>query len=124
MDNVTDQKGFLGEVKVIAYFVERGYDIFTSLSGKSAFDIIAYKDSKLIRVSIKATTSIDKSSPCKSYRVQLGQHVHTTKKPFDNTSCDVLAVYIIPEDRIVLIESNTIKAKYQINIKPDNAVVV
>jgi len=106
--------GILGEAKVLTYFVENGYNVYTPFDGHSPFDLVVYKDNVLQRVSVKSTQK-------RSYRrwsVSVGQKYRNTKDgivkhvctKFDNTSCDLVAIYIIPEDRIVIIDAKTIGA--------------
>jgi len=112
--------GVLGEAKVMTYFIENGYITFIPFGGYCPFDLIIYKEEKLYRVSVKSTYR----KQAKKWRVNVSQN--TTKlvdgkgiyyhKPFDSKTCDLLAVYIIPEDRVILFESNLIEGKTIVNI--------
>lgn len=101
----TNTKGNLGESKALHYFISNGYEVFTSFGTASSCDMIVLKDGILQRVSVKATTSTTRSG---KYRVDLRQKGHKSHKTFDNTTSDLLFCYIIPEDRIVLLETDKI----------------
>lgn len=104
--------GVLGEAAVLKELILLGYTVFTQFDGQSPFDMVAYKDDELYRVSVKST----------SVRAENGKYVAQIKRvrinsgkntifPFDPDSCDILAVYIIPEDRVVLYDAKTITTK-------------
>lgn len=114
---IAKDKGSLGEAKAICWLIENGYKVFTPFDGTNEhFDLIAYKDSILFRVSVKATSYIRR----KNYVVTLkNQHYRSNRleyKYFDNTACDLLLVYILPENRIVVIDPKTILSKLQVTI--------
>jgi hypothetical protein len=107
MDRKT--KGRLGEAKAIAYLIELGYEIYLPFSNNSKYDVIAIKDGFIKRVSIKFT-SVKK--PSGSWDVEMrqiyrGNGIINIDK-FDNTKCDLIAVYIGPLDKVVLV--NALKA--------------
>lgn len=87
-----NQKGSIGEAKAIAYFLSAGYDVFVQFPGKSPFDLVVHRKGNLYRVSVKST-SVDK--------VNLRQHTRKGVKTFDNTSCDILAIYHSPSGRVL-----------------------
>lgn len=105
-----DQNGILGEAAAIKHFIQNGYEIFTQFSGKAPFDFVAYLDNELYRVSVKSTTV---RSPSGRWVVQIRRKRHNRTGnmsfAFDNTSCDLVAVYIVPEDRVIIIDSTMIK---------------
>lgn len=49
-------KGVIGESKVLADLIKEGYEVFIPFSGYSPFDLISYKDNKMIRISVKYTS--------------------------------------------------------------------
>lgn len=109
--------GILGEAKAIAYLLEKGYDVFNQFGGKAPFDLVAHKDNTLYRVSVKSTSFLKKNT----YIVYL-QRVRPNRTKniihkFDKTCCDLLAIYIVPEDRIVLLEASGIKQKCSLSIR-------
>ncbi len=107
MDRKT--KGRLGEVKVIAYLIELAYEIYLPFSNNSKYDLIAIKDGILNRISVKFT-SVKRPSGCwvvEMRQIYRGKNVVNIDK-FDRTQCDLIAVYIGPIDKVVLI--NPIRA--------------
>lgn len=103
-------KGRLAEAKVITWFVENGYEIYLPMQDCTAVDLIVMKDGVPSRVSVKYTSFKENQK----YRVKLsnvsrqrdGTHVERT---FDASSVDLLAVYIGPEDRVVVVPAPTNK---------------
>lgn len=110
--------GSLAEMKVITDLTLNKWHIFNQVSGKAPFDIVAYKDGQLKKISIK---SCNKEPNGKGkYTVEIGR-VRSNKSEntihlFDKTESDILAVYIVKEDRIVYIDSFLIENGRQINI--------
>src|SRR5262245_38657097 len=109
--------GVLGEAKVLAYLIDQGYEVFTQFSGKAPFDFVAYKDDKLYKVSVKSTMYKSRTGNWVAHL----RHVSTRRKDvvykhFDNTSVDFLAIYIIPEDRVILIDAKTVRVRTALNI--------
>lgn len=100
----SNQKGNIGEAKAILYFTAEGYTVFTPLGVATPFDLIIYKDGLLKRVSVKSSCDKVKSG---KYEVRLGQTVRRGELPFDSDSCDILFLYVLPEDRFVVIETKS-----------------
>lgn len=111
------EQGSLAEIKVIAHLMTLGYQVFTGVGAKTSFDLIAFKDDILYRVEVKSTRNIKPSGNwavmLKSVRSNKTQNII---KLFDRTKSDIVAIWIIPEDRIILLESHLIKAQYEITI--------
>ena len=55
MDRKT--KGRLAEVKVFAYLIENGYEVYLPFSNNSKYDAISVKDGIVKRISIKYTSA-------------------------------------------------------------------
>jgi Holliday junction resolvase-like predicted endonuclease len=93
-----------GEAKVVYELTSKGYHIFNQVTGKAPFDLIAYKDDKLIRVSVKTVSVKNKWG---SYEAQLrrirSNKTSNTIHLFDKNECDILAIYIFPEDLVFYI---------------------
>lgn len=117
MDNKT-YLGAIGEAKVIAKLTQDKYHVFNQVTGKAPFDLIVYKDDKIYRVSVK---TIEGKNSAGSYTVQLKsvRSNRTTNRiiNFDNTSCDILAVYIVETDEVILLDSSKITAKSGLVVK-------
>jgi hypothetical protein len=104
--------GIIGEAKVLTYFIEKGYKVFTPFDLHSPFDLVIYRDNILQRVSVK-TTSRQKERT-NSWEIGVGQTCKSstngkTHKVFDPLSCDLVAIYIVPESRIVVFSASQIK---------------
>ncbi len=117
MDSRT-RLGSLGEAKVIAKFVEHGFDVFTQFSGKAPFDLVAYQDGCLLRVQVKGTASKTRYGV---YQVQLkairANRTRNVIHYFEPSECDVLAIYIEPLDTICFLRADEIGARGQLNLR-------
>lgn len=110
--------GSLSEIKVAAVFAERGYDVFVPWGGKTKADLLVELDGEIKRVQVKGCANESKAG---NWEVHL-KSVRPNKTQnkiinFNSDDCDVLAVYIVPEDRVVLIDATTITAKSMMTIK-------
>jgi hypothetical protein len=103
----TVKKGRLGEAAVAHEFVRQGYDVYLPVFGNANFDMVVVKEGILSRVEVKSTSY--KGSK-KSYAVQLKSVRHNTNETrvikFDGNKSDLLAVYIVPENRVVILNSS------------------
>lgn len=109
----TNLKGNLGESKALYYFISNGYEVFTSFGTASSCDMVVLKNNLIQRVSVKSTTRI---TPSGKYIIDLRQRGHKNHKTFDNTASDLLFIYVIPEDRIELIETKSIDSTSTLTI--------
>lgn len=117
MDNKT-WLGSLGESKVAAELSRHRFHVFTQTTGKAPFDLVAYKDSYLYRVNVKST---QRRSKWGSWEVKIAS-VRSNRTgnrivPFDFASCDVLAVYIEPLDKICFLHSSEVAGKNYIALR-------
>lgn len=115
----TCAKGVLGETKTMARLTELGWDVFIPLSGHAPFDLIACSpEGKLLRVSVKACFRATKYG---SYDVQIKQSQPLSNgyktKGFDIGSCDILACYIGPEDKVCFVDSKEITSKNAVSFR-------
>lgn len=104
--------GSIGEVSVMKFFILRGFEIYSPISDNSKYDLLVMKDSSVYRVEVKSTSRKRSNG---RYEVQL-KSVRSNKKQnkihlFDCTSIDILAVYIEPEDRVVVYDASAITQK-------------
>lgn len=105
MDRKT--KGRLAESKVISYLIENGYEVYLPFSNNSKYDVLVVKNGVIKRVSTKYT-SVQKQSG--TWRVEMrqiyrGKNVINIDK-FDSSQCDLIAVYIGPLDKVVLVNAS------------------
>ena len=110
--------GSLGKAKVICKFLEEDYDVFTELDGKSPFDLVVHKNNVLSRVEIKTTETRNKNDTGWSVQIKKVRPNKTGNKivNFSPEQCDILAVYIRPIDKVVLINSLEVKTKSELLI--------
>ena len=112
--------GSLAEIKVIAALTMDKFHVFSQITGKAPYDLIAVKNNKIIRISVKGTICrINKRAY--SYSIQIGR-VRSNKNKnivykFNNMECDVLAVYIQEIDVVCFIPSNEIKSGRGLTLK-------
>lgn len=103
MDRKT--KGRVAEAKVLAYFVENDYEVYLPFADCGKVDLVVIKDGKCYRVSVKYTSEKENQK----WRVRLSNTYRSTdgkvkNNLFDSSTVDLLAVYIGPEDRVVIRE--------------------
>lgn len=118
-----DDKTYLGslaEAKTIATLTAQRWHIFNQVSGKAPFDLVAVKDNKLLRISVKGTANKDKNG---SYLVQIGK-VRSNKKinkvyKFDPISCDQVAVYILEIDTVCFIPAKLISSGRTLSLRKE-----
>jgi hypothetical protein len=101
MDRKT--KGRLAESYATIWFIEREYEVYLPAHGNTKYDLLAVKNGKVERVSVKACGA--KTSPNR-WGVRMYQSsrrknaVHYDK--FIHSDYDLVAVWIIEEKRIVV----------------------
>lgn len=111
------ERGVKGEALVLQHLIEEGYEVFLPFGGKTNTDLVAERDGTLYRVQVKST-SVRKSSG--RYVVQI-KKVRSNKTKnnitsFNNQDCDILAVAILPENRVILLDSKSILSKNMLTI--------
>ena len=114
MDAESKHKGRVAEAKVLAHLVENGYEVFLPFADCGSVDLLAMKDGIIQRVSVKYT-SVRKNQKwnVKLSNVSRLKDGGVNERVFNYNSCDLLAVYIGPEDRVVL-KPVDFEAKYAI----------
>jgi len=93
-------KGMIGEVKVAADLLSRGFHVFTEMGDLSKIDLIAERDRKLYRFQVKAynskngvvTLSSRKSGPNYSFH-------------YESDQIDIFAVYVLDRGCIFYVSS-------------------
>jgi len=123
MKSVSERKkqGLLAESKAISYLIDKDYQVFLPFEENGPIDLLAVKENKIYKISVKSTSCTSKSG---SWIVELKtvsrrKDNHTKINKFDNSTIDKMLVYIVPLDKIVEIESLNIKSKsaYHINLE-------
>lgn len=112
-------KGTVAELKVAAHYAALGCEVYTPVGGKTSCDLIIIRDGTMHRVEVKCTATV--AAGCSSWAVSLRQirpnRTGNTVKKFNANQCDLLAVYILPEDRIVEFDASTLDGRSSLNIK-------
>jgi hypothetical protein len=105
-------KGRLAEAKVIAYFIENGYEVYIPFSNNSKYDLLVSKENRIHNISVKYTSTKRYTD---SWTVDLRQisrrkdYINIEK--FNHSLFDFLAIYIGPKDKVVLIEVSKLKTR-------------
>jgi hypothetical protein len=110
----TNLQGNIGEAKVMNYFIENGYTVYLPFGTASKNDMIIEKDNIIERVSVKTSNTKNKSG---NYKVRIRQGKLNKQIPFDKNSCEILAIYILPEDKIVLKKATEIVSGFELVLK-------
>ena len=109
----TNLQGNIGESKALAYLIEQGYSVYLPFGTASKNDMIIEKDNVLKRISVKTANSKTVSG---KYRVRIRQGKLNKQIPFDKNASDILLIYVIPEDRFVMMNSSEIKTGFEIYV--------
>lgn len=100
-----------------AYLMGESYEVYLPLGGKTSCDLIALKHGHLHRVEVKSTAT---KRPSGNWAVMLKSVRHNRTqnkiKLFNADACDMLAVWVAPLDRVVLIEPQTVHGKGETTI--------
>lgn len=115
----------LSEAKVIADLAQKGFHVFTQNSGKAPFDVIAIKDHNptlITRIQVKACYKPNKNG---TYTIQL-RTIHTSMKKntivkFDSSKCDLLAIYLIQDDKIIYLDPKPLHNTSTIAVKVNDS---
>ena len=112
----TTDAGRLGEAAAFKHFVGDGWYVFLDASGKSPVDMVVMKNNLCKTVQVKTTSY--KVNNRWLVQIKTVRPNRTTNKVthFDPNSVDLLVVYIIPEDRVIVYESATITQRTQLSI--------
>lgn len=116
----TSINGRLGEIKVATYLMSKGFDIFIPFGSSTEVDLVGIKNRRVFKIQVKSTKTRERTNK-NSWVVQLKSVRSNTSNViinnYDNSKYDLLAVYIIPEDRIRIFLSKNINNKSSIQIK-------
>jgi hypothetical protein len=111
-------KGRIGEAKVSAHFAALGYEVFVPVFCQPTSDMIVCKDGALQRVQVKFCSAIGHSG---AYYVSLKSVRCGAGKPavhkFDSTKCDILAVYLCQDDKVVLLDPSPLHGRTTVALR-------
>lgn len=98
----TNQKGNLGEVRVLSEFVKLGIQCYLPYGDGSGIDLIAEFDGKLNRIQVKTTESLNKAGAME-WKVTRQEGYHGNRAVYDKNSIDYFAFYCIETDIVCLV---------------------
>jgi hypothetical protein len=107
-------QGNLAEAEALKYFVSLGYEVYLPFGTASTVDMIVCNEEETLRVSVKSTSLPSKTKG--KWRVNLSQNVRDGRICFKPEKCDLVFVYIVPEDRIIVFDSKDIKVKTELTV--------
>jgi hypothetical protein len=113
----TGERGRIGEASIIKFFVEQGYSVFMPMFGNAPCDLIVTLNNEISRVEVKATGYLKDKSYVVQLRSMRYNNTQTVSKKFDGSKSDLLAVYIVPEDRVVLFESKELDGRSTLSVR-------
>lgn len=112
----------VSEAKVLTDLVFRGFDVFSSTTGKTPFDLVAHKDGKLLKIQVK---SVSKQGRDGNYEVGLKSVKHNKTRnlhvPLNPNSCDILAIYVLELDKICYLNPKTLTSFNSIRLRQTSA---
>lgn len=116
------KSGALGEIAVMKHFLREGYEVYSSVSDNSEYDMIVAKEGTLLKVEVKSTGYLRDGS----YEVQLksvrANRTGNKIKYFDNARVDFLAVYIEPEDLVIVYKASEVASRTTMKVKMESSV--
>ena len=98
----TNQKGNLGEVRVLSEFVKLGIQCYLPYGDGSGVDLIAEFNGKLNRIQIKTTESLNKAGAME-WKVTRQEGYHGNRVAYDKNSIDYFAFYCVETDIVCLV---------------------
>lgn len=110
------KNGALGEIAVMKHFAALGYEVYHPITENATCDLIVAKAGMLYRVEVKSTTRKCATGHTVELRRVRANKTKNTIHLFDTTRSDFLAVYVVHEDRVVVLESAKIKARGSITV--------
>ena len=111
----TKQSGSLGELKVAADLIARGYAVFTELGDLSKVDLIALVDHHPVKIQVKARTS-------KHGRVEISKRKSGPNYQFvyQEGEVDVFAIYVLDKDLCLYVNASELleRSTFSIRLAP------
>jgi len=112
----TKQSGSLGELKVAADLIARGYAVFTELGDLSKVDLIVLVGNQPVKLQVKARTS-------KHGRVEVSKRKSGPNYQFvyQEGEVDVFAIYVIDKDLCLYVNASDFLMGTTFSIRVDPA---
>ena len=115
----SNQKGNLGEVKVLSEFVKLGVQCYLPYGDGSGVDLIAEFGNKLNRIQVKTTETLNKAGAME-WKVTRQDGYHGSRVEYSQDSIDYFAFYCIETDIVCLVPFDENFPKSTISIRLDN----
>lgn len=111
--------GSLGEISTQKEFILCGYEVYSPVTDNTEYDLLVSKGGEVFTVEVKST----KRKVAGFYRVQIkkvrSNKTRNTITRFDNTKVDLLAVYIEPEDKVIVYKAKEITVGSELRVDMD-----
>ena len=101
----SNQKGNLGEVRVLSEFVKLGIQCYLPYGDGSGVDLIADFGGKLNRIQVKTTEHLNKTGAME-WKTTRQEGYHGTRVTYDKSDIDYFAFYCIETDIVCLVPFN------------------
>ena len=115
----TNQKGNLGEVRVLSEFVKLGIQCYLPYGDGSGVDLIAEFGGKLNRIQVKTTESLNKAGAME-WKVTRQEGYHGSRAMYDKNDIDYFAFYCIETDIVCLVPFDDNFPASTLSIRLDN----
>jgi hypothetical protein len=117
----TKTKGDLGVLHAQLDLARRGYAILLPLTEHAAFDLVAYRDARFLRVQVKYRAARNGVVGFQLSTCWTDRHgIHTT--PVDRAEVDVFCIYCPDTDRCYYVDTQSCPTRVQLRIdEPRNA---
>ena len=112
------KSGSLGEIATMKHFLAAGFEVYTAITDSSTYDMVIAKGGTLSRVEVKSTGCRNKANTGWVAQVRRIRSNKSTNRKihFDNSKIDILAIYIEPLDRVVLLEARNISQRAVVTV--------
>lgn len=97
----TKTKGMIGEFAIAKDLAEKGFSVFREIGDLSKIDLIAEKESKLVRIQVKAIT--EKNGKITVYSKKNGPNYSFS---YEDKMIDVFAIYVLNHDSIFYVSAS------------------
>lgn len=98
----SNQKGNLGEVRVLSEFVKLGIQCYLPYGDGSGVDLVADFNEKLNRIQVKTTEKLNKAGAME-WKVTRQQGYHGNRVQYEADAIDYFAFYCIETDIVCLV---------------------
>lgn len=112
------EKGNLGLIKIIARFIELGYEVFTEVGDNSDIDLIVVNESQLLKLQAKTTEKV-KNGAMVWELVKSRMNSKGYYKSFYDKKIDGFALYCLENDYVGFISLDDVSNKYAISFRLD-----